>query len=142
MKKQTFVRTAAGLLAVCMTAGTLAGCGSSKKAEETTAKAAETTAAAAGGETTAEAKDTSNEPPTHLKLFLTNKNIVDGSYAKTMIEQATNTELEIIQVPTKELDNKLNILLASGDRPDIIQCETETMESQLLSSGILLPINE
>jgi ABC-type glycerol-3-phosphate transport system substrate-binding protein len=67
---------------------------------------------------------------------------VDGSYAKTMIEQATNTELEIIQVPTKELDNKLNILLASGDRPDIIQCETETMESQLLSAGILLPINE
>ena len=139
MKKQTLVRAAAGVLAVCMTAGTLAGCGSSKKAEETTAKAEETTTAAGGA---AGEANTSNEAPTHLKLFLTNKNIVDGSYAKTMIEQATNTELEIIQVPTKELDNKLNILLASGDRPDIIQCETETMESQLLSAGILLPINE
>ena len=139
MKKQTLVRAAAGVLVVCMTAGTLAGCGSSKKAEETTAKAEETTTAAGGA---AGEANTSNEAPTHLKLFLTNKNIVDGSYAKTMIEQATNTELEIIQVPTKELDNKLNILLASGDRPDIIQCETETMESQLLSAGILLPINE
>ena len=139
MKKQTLVRAAAGVLAVCMTAGTLAGCGSSKKAEETTAKAEETTTAAGGA---AGEANTSNEAPTHLKLFLTNKNIVDGSYAKTMIEQATNTELEIIQVPTKELANKLNILLASGDRPDIIQCETETMESQLLSAGILLPINE
>lgn len=32
--------------------------------------------------------------------------------------------------------------MASGDIPDIIQCETETMEAQLLESGILLPINE
>ena len=35
MKKQTLVRAAAGVLAVCMTAGTLVGCGSSKKAEAT-----------------------------------------------------------------------------------------------------------
>ena len=58
MKKQTLVRAAAGVLAVCMTAGTLAGCGSSKKAEETTAKAEETTTAAGGA---AGEANTSNE---------------------------------------------------------------------------------
>lgn len=87
-------------------------------------------------------KQEDNEKADHLKLFLTNKNIVEDSYVKRKIEEATNTELEIIQVPTKELDKKLNILLASGERPDIIQCETDTMEGQLLSSGILLPINK
>ena len=110
-----------------------------KKAEGTVSTTAGT-AAEGTVQTEAKASD-EKEAPVKLKLFLTNKNIVDGSYAKKMIEEATNTELEIIQVPTKDLDNKLNILLASGERPDIIQCETETMESQLLSSGILLPLN-
>ena len=61
-----------------------------------------------------------------------------------MIEQATNTELEIIQVPTKELDNKLNILLASGDRPDIIQCETETPKGfeELKTTDFRMPDGE
>ena len=66
-------------------------------------------------------------------------NIVDGSYAKTEIEKATNTKLNIIQAAPAEMDNKLNIMLASGEIPDIFQCETETMEGKLLSSGILLP---
>ena len=144
-KTPNLYKAAAGALTVCMMAGALAGCGKagdggsggqapSQAAKNETAKAGE-----AGGN---QETGGGGEEPVHLKLFLTNKNIVDGSYAKQMIEEATNTKLEIIQVPTKELDNKLNILLASGDRPDIIQCETETMESQLLSSGILLPINQ
>ena len=137
MKKQTLVRAAAGVLVVCMTAGTLAGCGSSKKAEETTAKAEETTTAAGGA---AGEANTSNEAPTHLKLFLTNKNIVDGSYAKTMIEQATNTELEIIQVPTKELDNKLNILLASSarQRPWRASYYLQVFFFQSMNTGIII----
>ena len=138
MKKQTLVRAAAGVLAVCMTAGTLAGCSSSKKAEETTAKAEETTTAAGGA---AGEANTSNEAPTHLKLFLTNKNIVDGSYAKTMIEQATNTELEIIQVPTKELDNKLNILLISSSarqRPWRASYYLQVFFFQSMNTGIII----
>ncbi len=137
------MKMAAGMLSVCLLAGSLAGCGqkSEPQAPAATTGGSETTAAANGGNSGGQAAE-EKEAPTKLTLFLTNKNIVEGSYAKTMIEEATNTELEIIQVATKDLDNKLNILLASGDRPDIIQCETESMESQLLASGILLPINE
>ena len=145
MKKCNLRKAAVSILTVCMLAGSLAGCGGGKESggsgEQAPAQAAKTEAAGTGEAGKGQPADTAEEPA-HLKLFLTNKNIVDGSYAKQMIEEATNTKLEIIQVPTKELDNKLNILLASGDRPDIIQCETETMESQLLSSGILLPLNE
>ncbi len=49
MKNKTLVRAAAGVLAVCMTAGTLVGCGSSKKAEENYSEKAEETTTAAGG---------------------------------------------------------------------------------------------
>lgn len=139
--KKKMQKTAASILAMCMVAGTLTGCGGGANKEEASTEAAkaETTAEAAAETQTSGGAD---GEPVHLKLFLTNKNIVDSSYAKQKIEEATNTKLEIIQVPTKDLDNKLNILLASGERPDIIQCETETMESQLLASGILLPLNE
>lgn len=138
MRGKMLVKAAAGLLSVCLITGTLGGC-KSRTTGELPDGTSETASTAADEET---GENIQEEPPVHLKLFLTNRNIVDGSYAKTMIEKATNTRLEIIQVPTKDLDNKLNILLASGDRPDIIQCETETMESQLLSAGILLPLNE
>lgn len=136
MRKQKLLSATAWIMTACLLAGTMAGCGGGKT-ESPSPAAPEQSTAKEAEQTTGE-----KEGPVHLKLFLTNKNIVEGSYAKKMIEEATNTELEIIQVPTKDLDNKLNILLASGDRPDIIQCETETMESQLLSSGILLPLNE
>lgn len=128
MKKKIRVLIASAL-SVCMLSGILTGCG---KREESAAENEKATTVASEGKA----------EPIHLKLFLMNKNITDDSYAKKMIEEATNTELEIIQVTSSELDNKLNVLLASGDRPDIIQCETETMENKLLSSGILLPLNE
>ena len=109
-----------------------------QESRETTAKAEETTTAAGGGW-----RQILLMKHLHiLKLFLTNKNIVDGSYAEDNDRAGNQYRIGDHPGSDKELDNKLNILLASGDRPDIIQCETETMESQLLSAGILLPINE
>lgn len=125
------------ILALTMTVGLFYGCGPKTEKTEQPQPAITTDP----GEKK-EATTPTNQAPTKLTLFLTNKNIVDGSYAKTEIEKATNTILEITQVPTKELDNKLNMVLASGNIPDIIQCETETMEGQLLAAGILLPINQ
>ena len=120
MRRQKFVKVMAGVASVCMLSSMITGCG--EKKEEATATKTENVS---DGQ-----QESNGEGPDELTLFLTNKNIVDDSYAKKKIEEATNTKLTIIQVPTKELDNKLNILLASGERPDIIQCETETMESR------------
>ncbi len=136
MKKNKMIgKMAAAGMAVCLFAGTVTGCSSGTNGDAPASNSS--SQAETGGQTSDK-----GEEPVHLKLFLTNKNIVDGSYAKTYIEEATNTKLEIVQVATKDLDNKLNMMLASGDWPDIIQCETETMESKLLSSGKLLPLNE
>lgn len=122
----------ASLLSACSPANTESPDASEKKGTTVAAdtKSGETPAAEAAGE------------PAELTLFLDNMNITDGSYVKTEIERITNTKLNIIQATPAEMDNKLNIMLASGDIPDIFQCETPTMEGKLLSSGILLPFNE
>ncbi len=124
------------LLLALTTTFSLVGC-SEDETTTSTAPSSNNTSTSASTPT-----NTENTAPSELTLFLTNKNIVDGSYAMEAIEKETNTVLTLIQTTTAELDNKLNIQLASGDIPDIIQCETETMESQLLDSGILLPLNE
>lgn len=134
MRKQRLVALG---LAVGLVGSSLAGCSGGT----TETKTASTTTASSGG-TQAAATEAAKAEPDELTIFLTNKNIVDGSYAKTYIEEQTNTKLNIIQTTTAELDNKLNITLASGDIPDLIQCETTTMEGQLLESGIFLPLNE
>lgn len=99
MKKTRFVRAAVLTMAVGLAASSLVGCGGKPAPMP----------ASGSDPSSVEGSAQNNEKPAHLKLFLTNKNIVDGSYAKKKIEEATNTELEIIQVPTKDLDNKLNI---------------------------------
>ena len=140
MKKNLGKRLLCSGLAVAMAGTVLAGCGSGGSGStQTTGQQSEGTDA---GDTAAASSEAPEGEPVELTLFLDNMNIVDGSYAKTEIEKATNTKLNIIQAAPAEMDNKLNIMLASGEIPDIFQCETETMEGKLLSSGILLPYNE
>ncbi len=57
------------------------------------------------------------------------------------IEEKTNTKLDITVVPSGDLDSKLQIMLASGDKPDIIQFGSDSLEMKLTKSNVLLPIN-
>ena len=41
-----------------------------------------------------------------------------------------------------ELQEKLNLLLASGERPDIVQFYSDDFEFQLTGSGLLRPLND
>ena len=141
MKKNNMLKKGLCMAAsVTMAVSLLSACSPGNADSPATSAEEKTTSAAdnGNGETTA---GESGEP-VELTLFLDNMNITDGSYVKTEIERITNTKLNIIQATPDEMDNKLNIMLASGDIPDIFQCETTTMEGKLLSSGILLPINE
>lgn len=138
MRRQKLFKQVSILTALILGASTLSGCRTSQKDTLTEAGESKVESNANVNAETADSPETAT-----LKLFLPrNRDIVDGSYAITEIEKVTNTHLDILQVTSSEMDKKLNILLASGDIPDIIQCETETMEAQLLDSGILLPINE
>ncbi|MDI4647080.1 extracellular solute-binding protein [Cohnella hashimotonis] len=57
------------------------------------------------------------------------------------IEEKTNTKLEITAIPGADFENKLQIMLASGDKPDIIQIGTDALEMKFTKSGLLLPLN-
>lgn len=95
MRKQKLMKQVSLVLAVCLGAVALQGCG--EKKGDTAAKMTESkTENAAGAETAG-----STGKADTLKLFLPrNKDIVDGSYAKTEIEKRTNTKLDIMQVTT------------------------------------------
>lgn len=80
--------------------------------------------------------------PAELSLYMHSRDIQDDSFSKTYIEEATNTKLSVTQVTTAELENKLNILLASGERPDLMNFYTDAMEDKLAKGGVLLPLNE
>lgn len=137
MKRGILTRSMAMALVMCSLTTTLSGCGKKEASVETT------TGAGTRQETSGSKKEEEASRAEVVKLFLPmNRDISEDSYAVKEIEKVTNTDLEIMQVTTSELDKKLNILLASGDIPDIIQCESETMEAELLESGILLPIDE
>ena len=90
MKKNGNIkRAAAGMMAACMIAGALAGCsgrkGSENKSDPAPSQTAGSEAAKTGESAGGQTAENTAEEPAHLKLFLTNKNIVDGSYAKQMI---------------------------------------------------------
>ena len=83
MKKQTLVRAAAGVLAVCMTAGTLAGCGSSKSDEPQASEMNETTAE--------ETTDASSEEDTELLTGLHHVTIDVKDYGTISLELDADT---------------------------------------------------
>lgn len=134
MKKFTVI-----LLIIAMCLASFTGCGK-KDNEKDTNKDTNVTS-----NENNDANDESNktsDKPAKLKLFLHSRDIQDKSFSKDYIEEKTNTELEITQVTTKELENKLNIILASGKRPDIMNFYTDAMEDKLAKGGALLPLNE
>lgn len=60
------------------------------------------------------------------------------------LEEQTNIELEFITAAANEKDQKLNLLMASGDYPDIIMNAHFSMDTQTLygEDGILIPLND
>lgn len=58
------------------------------------------------------------------------------------IEKMTNTVLNLTLAPPEQAEEKLMILLGSGERPDIITFGTDETEMKLAEAGLLLPISE
>ena len=113
-----------------------AGCGNA--ATENTASADQTSAAQ---QQTTAAKA---EEPAALKLVMFERwaGVTYDNFSMKYIEEKTNTKLDITAIESKELESKLNILLASGDRPDFIQFGNDDTELKYKDSGLLLPISD
>lgn len=77
-----------------------------------------------------------------ISFFMHSRNLKEDSFVWKTIEQMNNVNLSVVQASTKELENKLTLLLASGDIPDIINWYSDSMENKMVSAGLLLPLNK
>jgi putative aldouronate transport system substrate-binding protein len=120
------------ILSVCMsTTIILSGCG--KKAEET--KATENSAA--------------EKKPAELKLCISPMNFgnsTDQTYideVKKVIEEKTNTKLELTVPPHNTYPDKLNVLMMSGDIPDVFLVQSATTNiPSYAAKGSLLALDD
>ena len=60
------------------------------------------------------------------------------------LEEKTNVHIDCEVVPTKNADTKLNLMLSSGDYPDIIMNFDVSPSQQMIygKQGIFLPLND
>ena len=101
-----------------------------------------TTASQSTGGVTADKAGTNNDEPITLTLF--DKNTGDAFTNPVSLEIIERTGINIkVQQPTGNPDEKLNLMLASGDLPDIVLIDRrEATLNKYIESGALLPLND
>ncbi|RTE04228.1 extracellular solute-binding protein [Paenibacillus whitsoniae] len=126
-KKKAQSMTVASVLTLAM----ITGCSSNNDTSSSPSAASTSTAAA------------TKQPTATLKLAVleTYPGVTLDNKTTHYIEEKTNTKLDITVIPSGDLENKLQVMLASGDKPDIIQLSTDTLEMKLTKSNVLLPLN-
>ncbi len=104
-----------------------------------------------GGQTTATTKSAvgtttdTQEKPTELKMFIRERwaGVGMDNYVNQTIQEKTNTKWDIVIVPGGDLMDKLNVMLAGGDRFDIMNIPgDDAFELKLVKEGLLLPIDD
>lgn len=120
------------LMAMVMVIVMLSACG---KNEETPKNSGSTSTAEGEG------ADSSNEP---ITLTFFDKNTGD-TFTNTVAQEITKrTGVTIeIQQPTGNPGEKLNLMLASGDYPDVILIDrTSDLVNKYISAGAIIPLND
>lgn len=131
LKKATSTMAALGLAAAML----IGGCGSSEKA-------------AVGGEASvtepAGGTDSTERPTVTIALVMNEKTVYDDSnYAIKWIEDQTGINMEFVQLPSSDAETKLNLMLSSGDYPDVILYSMNKQKTVLFGEdGIFIPIND
>lgn len=150
-------------LTMAMTAGMLAGCGSAEESAGASSAATggnNANVAASSSESKTEEKSMFNEPgtlpivnePITLTVFAPSEGDYsweDNAQVKE-IEEATGIKLEWVTCASSEkVQDKLSVLFASGDVPDIILTGVggsnrydKATEQSLGEQGLVLPLNE
>ncbi len=127
-----------------------AACGQTPAAgtsPSTSAVAASTSASAASSSTTAEATPAPNDKVTMTAFFVTQTNSPDPftNTATLELEEKTGVHLEFVTVPNDGSHDKLTLLLASGDYPELLLGAGLT-NAELVRYGtqekILVPLND
>lgn len=132
LKKVTKVLVTLSLAATML----LAGCGSS----------GETSSPGTAAETGAETHSAENgeRPTVTIAMVMNEKTVYDDSnYAIKWIEDQTGIDMEFVQLPSSDADTKLNLMLSSGDYPDVILYSMNKQKTvNFGEEGIFIPIND
>lgn len=83
-------------------------------------------------------------PTVTIALVPFEKTVYDNSnYAINWIEEQTGINMEFELLPVSDADTKLNLMLANGDYPDVIQYTLSKQKAvEYGSEGIFIPIND
>lgn len=105
---------------------------------------ASNTAAPESGDPGSEAVSTAEDPAETITLTLFDKNVGD-KFTNPVAEEITRRTGVFIEVqqPTGNPDEKLNLMLVSGDLPDIVLIDRrEATLNKYIAGGALIPLNE
>ena len=145
-----------GLLAAGMVMTTVSGCGSQGGDSKQTANEGKTTAQAntASSEKTVTADGISlpiTDEPITLKVFAPAdaENRREDNLQTKELEASTGIKIEWMTAANENIQEKLNVILASGDLPDIIFTGVgmankydKATEQSLGEQGLVIPLNE
>lgn len=113
------------LAAVVVMSALFAGCGKEDPVSETNAETGENTENAGASRTENTAGGSGTEEPVKISLCMPQTSWGKSIDAKMMeafkrrIEEKTNTQIEMIAPPASDYQDRLNVLLTSGEIPDI-----------------------
>lgn len=138
MRKSKFLKSTA---AVALAAAMLAGCGGGSSSTTST-----TAAANAGGETAAPAAagEEKGEEVTIKVMVWDRGNAAPGTTAenntltdwiKTNVKEKYNINVEYVSVPRSSSDDKVNIMMAGGNAPDIIFTYSQNLFNNFAQNG-------
>jgi putative aldouronate transport system substrate-binding protein len=101
----------------------------------------QTAPAAGGGEAT---EDDLSQRIKMVIMMGKQFDVPPGNSIEKLLGEKINADIEfrLVSRATQDLINNLNMIIASGDYPDIIQFEQIAMVNKYVEEGILLPLDE
>ncbi len=130
------------VLAVCMMAGIVAGCGSSTA---TDTKSSDTAASTAAASSTAAADSSVSQEPVNLQFWTISLQPTFTDFFNKLIETYQNDNKNVTvkwtDLPYDAIQNKLITAAAGGNAPDVVNLNTE-MALTLAGKGILVNLEK
>ena len=135
--KQSMIKAVSLLITLTFMVFLIAGCGG------TTGAATQT--GAPGTQGNAATQEVTQQAPAELNVLM--YEVYSGSSydndVMNTIQQKTNTKLSFISIGAdQKMDDKLNVIIASGERPDIMQFNGDDTEIKLTDANLLLPVSQ
>ncbi|MFD0961041.1 extracellular solute-binding protein [Paenibacillus chungangensis] len=134
------------LLIVAMLLGIVTACAGSNGTEQTNEPSNTT---GNKGEAVKENVTSESKEPQHIKIVVNNgsRKFPEGMDANSnpyldYIESNTNLDIEVVTPPKEGYQEKVNVMMASGDLPDMIYSNDSAWLANMVKQKALKPLNE